>query len=262
MFKLTPVVRNLLIANIAVYLAQISFSAIDITAILALWNFESEHFRPYQLFTYMFAHDPSGFRHILYNMLGVVVFGPMLERFWGEKRFLIFYLVCGIGAAVLYSGIKYGQNQYHHQKIAEFMENPNAGRFYDLYGGQLTRGGESFVADFEADPDNLELISRAKGFVARDLSEPRDTRMIGASGALYAIIMAFALLFPNTELMLIFPPIPVKAKYLAMFLGGLAIYMGFTSREGDNVAHLAHITGMLFGFIMVRYWKGSRDNFY
>ncbi len=200
--RLTPVVKNLLIINVAVFLiGAIIFEPINIY--LALFPFDSPYFKPYQLFSYMFAH--GGFTHILFNMIGLMVFGSLLEQVWGSNRFLIFYMVTGIGAAVVYGGINY----------------------FELLG-----------------PVNKAIP------------------MVGASGAIYGLLMAGAMLFPNMEMMLLFPPIPIKMKWLAIILGGIAVYSTFQQSPGDNVAHLAHLGGMIFAFIMIKIWNKQRNNFY
>lgn len=200
--RLTPMVKNLLIVNVGVFLiGLILFS--DINVYLALYPFDSPYFKPYQLFTYMFAH--GGFGHILFNMIGLMVFGSILEQFWGSNKFLIFYMITGIGAALVYSG-------FNH---------------FEVFGPSETLSS-----------------------------------MVGASGAVYGLLMACAMLFPNTELMLLFPPIPIKMKWLAIGLGAIALYSSFTQDPGDNVAHLAHLGGMLFAFIMLKIWQKDRNDFY
>lgn len=196
--NLTPAVKNLLIVNIAMYFIPILLGSNFIQEHLALYDYNSPYFRPYQLFTHMFLH--GGGMHLFMNMLGLFFLGPLLERIWGSNRFLIFYLVCGIGASLLYSGIIYYQG-----------------------------------------------IS---------------TRLVGASGAIYGLLMAAALLFPNTEFQLIFPPVRIKAKYIALILGGIALLSGLRSEAGDNVAHFAHLGGMLFAYILLKLWEGKKGNFY
>jgi len=188
--RLTPMVKSLLIVNFGVYLAT-AFISPTLTRYLALYPLESEYFRPYQLFTYMFAH--GGFMHILFNMIGLIVFGNFLEQYWGSNRFLTFYLVTGIGAAVIYGTVNF-----------------------------FTGGGGS---------------------------------MVGASGAVYGLLMAAAMLFPNTVVMLLFPPIPIKLKWLAVALGVIALYSSLNNQAGDNVAHLAHLGGMIFAFILIKIWQ-------
>ena len=192
MFNLTPVVRNIIIINVVVYLLQNFAAGLHLTGYLALWDFSSGMFRPYQFFTYMFAH--GGFGHIFFNMLALASFAPILENYWGDKKFLIFYLATGIGAGVIYGLANY------------------------FLGG----GGS----------------------------------MLGASGAIYGILMAFGLVFPNLEIMLLFPPIPIKAKYM-VFLMGIMTYV--LDRSGQ-VAHIAHFGGALIAFVIITIWRSQGKN--
>lgn len=190
MFRLTPVVRNLIIINSVIYFMQRLLPGLHVTEYLSLWNVRTEFFKPYQLFTYMFVHSPEGFTHIFFNMLTLVFIGPILETFWGPRKFLLFYIVCGVGAGIFSVGV-------------------------DLFLG--TSAGI----------------------------------MLGASGAIYGVLMGFGMTFPNMEIMLLIPPIPIKAKYLVFVLGGLTFLL---DRSG-SVAHFAHLGGVIFGFIMVRLWR-------
>ncbi len=196
--NLTPMVRNLLVINLVMFLLTNIMQMRVLENMLILHSFRSPAFQPFQLFTHMFLH--GGLGHLFFNMLGLFFLGPLLERVWGSNRFLLFYMVCGIGAAILFATISYFQG----------VLNP----------------------------------------------------MLGASGAIYGLLMAIGMLFPNTEFMLLFPPIPIKAKYLALGLGAIALYMGLSNNPGDNIAHFAHLGGMLFAFIMLKIWQGQRGNFY
>ena len=193
MFRLTPIVRNLIFINVIVFVMQM---ILPIENWLALWNVRSPNFRPYQLFTYMFCH--ADFFHIFFNMLLLSFFGPILEEFWDQKRFLLFYIITGIGAAVF-------------------------NILMDLFFGIGTFGV-----------------------------------MIGASGAVYGVMTAFGIIFPNMELRLLFLPISFKAKYMVMVLGSIAIYSGFRSTPGDNTAHLAHLGGIVVAIILLQFWMRRR----
>jgi membrane associated rhomboid family serine protease len=212
MFQVTPVVRNLLIANIAVYLLQ-SFLRIDLATIFGYHTFSLQEmglFNPIQIFTYMFLH--SGTRHIFSNMFGLVRFGPMLESFLGSKRFLILYIVSGVGACLLHGGIS-------------------------LYE----------ISQISIDSAEYTIM----------MSIP----MVGASGAIFGMLGAFARLFPNTE-MIIFPlPIPVKAKYLVSLYALFEIFSGVYNVM-PGVAHFAHIGGLIFGVLLINYWNKKKDRFY
>ncbi|GAB4002563.1 rhomboid family intramembrane serine protease [Spirosoma daeguense] len=214
MFNLTPVVRILLIINVLAYFITNE----SIIEQFGLHSFVSSQFNPIQILTHMFLH--GGFSHLFSNMIGLIVFGPMLENFWGPKRFTFFYLFTGIGAAFLYEAINYYEIQ----------------RVYELYSEEF-RSFSQFVTQY-------------------------DRPMVGASGAIFGVIMGYGLLFPNTQLFLLFPPIPVKAKYLVIFYGAYELYSGVYQAQADNVAHFAHIGGMLFAFILVKYWGSQGKTFY
>jgi membrane associated rhomboid family serine protease len=212
MFQVTPVVRNLLIANIAIYLVQ-SFLRIDLTTIFGYHTFSLQEmglFKPTQIFTYMFLH--SGTSHIFSNMFGLFMFGPMLESFLGSKRFLILYMVSGVGACLLHGGIS----------LYEISQLPIDSAEYTMM-----------------------------------MSIP----MVGASGAIFGMLGAFARLFPNTE-MIIFPlPIPVKAKYLVSLYALFEIFSGVYNVM-PGVAHFAHIGGLIFGILLINYWNKKKNRFY
>lgn len=192
MLRLTPVVKNIVIINVAVFIVQKVMPGV--TEWLALSNINTPYFKPFQLFTYMFVH--GGFMHILFNMLALSFLGPMLESFWGPKRFLLFYIITGIGAGVF----------------------------------------------------NI-LIDKFFGYGSFSI-------MLGASGAVYGVLTAFGVLFPNLEMRMLFLPISFKAKYLVMALGAWAIFSGFSPRIGDNTAHLAHLGGIVVAFILLQFWRG------
>ncbi|MEQ8359367.1 MAG: rhomboid family intramembrane serine protease [Cytophagales bacterium] len=188
MFRLTPLVRALIIINVVVFLLQ-QFTGL--TPYISLWPIGSGYFAPYQFFTYMFAH--GGIGHIFFNMFAMASFAPILENYWGDKKFLIFYLATGIGAAVIYALVNY--------------------YFFPATGGI----------------------------------------MLGASGALYGILMAFGLLFPNLEIMLLFPPIPIKAKYMVFLIG----FITYAMDRSGSVAHLAHFGGAFVAFLIITAWRSQ-----
>ncbi|MDX1628824.1 MAG: rhomboid family intramembrane serine protease, partial [Fulvivirga sp.] len=259
MFRLTPVVKNLLIINVVVFILQSLYSGF--TEIVSLWKVGSENFAPYQFFTYMFAH--GGFGHILFNMLGLVFLGPLLEQFWGPKRFITFYLITGIGAGLIYSGIEYVRMNKLETQVEEYVMNPtpdNLNIFVDKNSNYFGPAIHDFITEFSKQPGNQAYINESKSIVKSLYNQAYNLgSMLGASGAVYGILMAFGLLFPNTELMLLFPPIPVKAKYLVLVLGVIALYSGLQRNPGDNVAHFAHLGGMIFAFIMIKYWQSQRN---
>lgn len=235
------VTKNLLLLNVLMFVLTFVFAqkGIDLTRILGAHYVNSPLFKPYQIISHFFMH--GGLMHIFFNMFALVMFGSFLERLWGPKRYFILYLASAIGAFGLYNSIgMYEIMQLRQQLVAMGVDVEQIHRLYE--SGQYFRGINP-VLDAYHD---------------RCL-----TPMIGASGAVFGISAAFAVLFPNTELMLLFPPIPVKAKFL---IGGYFIYEVYRSIyqvEGDYVAHLAHVGGALVGGILVLIWRRrDRTNFY
>lgn len=234
-----PIIKNLVIINVLVFLAQSLFDKqYNLTEKLMLWPLipeklhrllveanvleESQKFRPYQIATHMFAHAPPPmFFHILFNMLALWMFGRVLENVWGPKRFLFFYLVCGVGAAALHLGVQYFRSE---QLLQAMLAND--------------------ITDFK----------RYQGALAPAL---------GASGAIMGVMIAFAFLFPNTELFIMLIPIPIKAKWAILAFVAIDLFSGITQISGDNIAHFAHLGGAVTGFFIVLYWnKTNRKTLY
>ncbi len=218
-----PIVKNLIIINVLVWIAQIAFDKqFGLTEILMLYPIQHPQFQPYQIATHMFAHAPfPALYHILFNMFGLWMFGRILENVWGPKRFLLFYLACGVGAAALHLGI-----QYFRWEEAE--------RLFDT-GRQA---------------EAIKMVSSIGP-------------ALGASGAIMGIFAAFGYLFPNTELYIMFIPVPVKAKWAVIGLAAIDLFGGVANLSGDNIAHFAHLGGALTGFILVLIWnKTNRKRFY
>ncbi|WP_312788714.1 rhomboid family intramembrane serine protease [Sphingobacterium sp.] len=219
--QLTPVIKNLLIVNIVFYIgSQLVPIAYDF---LPVYYPDSPYFKIWQVITHMFMHDSQSIAHIFFNMFSLVIFGPMIEHVLGSKRFLNFYLISGIGAWFLYTAV-------------------NALQLYLGTGSLAPLHGMS----------GSEIIALAKTGNSEAISYL--SPMLGASGAIYGVLLAFAYLFPNIPLQFLFIPVPVKAKYM---IGGyilIEIYLSL-SRPGDSVAHLAHVGGALFGFLLLKFWK-------
>lgn len=256
--RITPMVRTILIINIGIFVMTliVGSSQFNINNFLALYKLDSPLFAPYQLFTYMFAH--GGFMHVLFNMIGLIVFGAFLEQFWGSNKFLIFYLGTGIGAALIYSGVNYVGNASFSSKIADYYSAPNPDKFNSIIVKNAKFAHAQlyeFISEYSEHPENESLIRQSQIYL-EELAELRQRgSMVGASGAVYGLLMACALLFPNLQVQLLFPPIPIRMKYLALFLGGMAIYSSIKDDPGDNVAHLAHLGGMIFAYIMIMFWR-------
>lgn len=232
------VTRNLLIINLLVFMADSLLSSNGfMTKYLALHFFMSEDFMPHQLITYMFMHGSMG--HIFFNMFAVFMFGRTLETVWGPKRFLSYYLITGIGAALLQLLITYFR---YHQLLADVPAEmiPEMLNRIQTEGAMLLQDGKNYT-----DP------------ILGGLNAVVNVPMVGASGAVFGILLGFGMLFPNAELFIIPFPFPIKAKYFVVGYGVIELFLGFADRAGDNVAHFAHLGGLLTGLILVLYWKNK-----
>ena len=208
---LTPLVKKLLLLNIAVFILDLFVSSIG--ELFSLYHPHNVHFYPFQFFTYMFLHaNPM---HLIFNSLPLIFLGPLLETFLGEKRFLFLYIVCGIGAALIHTGI------YHIE---------------------LTR---------EVERLSLELPPRAHW----DRINNSTGCMVGASGAIFGMLMACLMYFPEKELRIFFLPFPIKIKYIVPLYALCELFMGIEKIENDNVAHFAHLGGMVFAYLIIKYWR-------
>ena len=220
MNSIPVVTKNILIINVLCFFGSVVAAkyGIDLNDLLGLHFFLASDFNPAQLITYMFMH--AGFHHIFFNMFAVWMFGRTLEQVWGPKRFLFYYILCGIGAGLVQEGVQY------IQYVTELVN----------YEGVNTGVAVIPMAEY------LNLMTT-----------------VGASGAVYAILLAFGMLFPNSQ-MFVFPiPFPIKAKYFVMGYAALEIYLGFGS-SADGIAHFAHLGGMIFGFILIMYWRKKNNN--
>jgi len=261
MFQITPIVRNLLIINVIVYI--VDKNLLMLSPQFSLRSFLSPYFMPYQFVSYMFLH--ANFGHLLGNMFGLFMFGPLLERVWGSKRFLFFYFFTGIGAGLLFSGINYFEVSGLKRDMEIFLSHPAPQTLIDflvMHAKQIYQANQSFINNFEANPDSARYLAESKSLVTNIYDAYVNMPMVGASGAIFGILMAFGLLFPNTELFLLFFPFPIKAKYFVTFYGLYSLYAGFQNAPNDNVAHFAHVGGMLFAYLLLRYWNSQRQKFF
>jgi len=271
---LPPVVKNILIISGILFLATQVFQAnpgINLTDFLGLHYFSAELFKPYQFITYLFMH--ADFTHLFFNMFAVWTFGSVLENVWGPKRFLIFYLITGMGAAliqylVIYLDINDSvlvfdqiMQENNIDKLTKFFNSVALTPFmnastYDLFQGFVDQYNEASATD------PTKAVFLAHEFIQQVQSTYLNTHVIvGASGSLFGLLLAFGMLFPNTYLSIFFF-FPIKAKYFVMIYGLFELLSGIANQPGDNVAHFAHLGGMLFGFFMILYWKKNRNNFY
>lgn len=252
-------VRNILIINVVVFILQDRLFA---TGQLALYHFGSNYFQPVQLLTHMFMH--GSWTHLFSNMFSLFIFGPLLERFWGPQRFLAFYLITGLGASLLYSGVRaYELNELHADTV-RYLEAPSPAGFNQYMNEHLGEGaGQGLAVAYARNEDNPSYVEKSKELVRGVYDRMFNTPLVGASGAVFGILMAFGMLFPNMELFLIFFPMPIKAKYFVLLYGAFELYSGFNRVPGDNVAHFAHLGGMLFAYILLKMWQRNdyRGNF-
>jgi membrane associated rhomboid family serine protease len=256
---ITPTVKNLLLINIAIFLLQSSaLLPIDFGKQFGLHYIHSPLFKPYQLITHIFMHDNFG--HIFSNMFALFAFGSMLETMWGARRFLIFYMVCGLGASLLHSTIQYIEITRIEEIVNLYIENPTPVAFESIiqrFSPRMYTMNDDFINTFIENPNSTQLIAESKRAVLGIFEGNRDVGMVGASGAIFGLLTAFALIFPNLELQLLFPPIPVKAKYLISVYILLEIYFVIANRPDDNIAHFAHLGGAFFGYLLLRIWFGN-----
>ncbi len=227
--NIPPVVKNLLIINILFFIATAIFQSkgIPLIEFLGVYYFDSPKFSVWQIISYMFMH--GGFAHILFNMFALFTFGSSVEYIMGSKRFLNFYLITGLGALAL-------------QMVVQAIE------IYGITGGITI--------------DPLTYRSGSNEAI-QTLSEIYYGPMVGASGAIFGLLIAFGMLFPNAELFILFIPVPVKAKFIIPVYIILELFLGVAQFAGDSIAHFAHLGGALFGFILVKLWDIKRPrNFY
>ncbi len=259
------VVKNLLIINILMMFASFALSSsmdIQLTRILGLYYFQSELFQPYQFITHMFMH--GGLAHLFFNMFALWMFGRVLESVWGSQRFLIYYFVTGLGAAALHTFVNHIEISSMDSAAKAFINTPSPELFAAFINDFIpspNRQVFDFITSWTYDPNNQAYITQATTMVENSISYKMNIPTVGASGAVFGVLLAFGMLFPNTRLMLLFPPIPIKAKYFVIAYGCIELYLGLT-RPGSNIAHFAHLGGMLFGFILIKYWQKNTKNFF
>jgi len=263
-FSMPPVVKNLIMINVVMLVATWALKniGIDLNEKLGLFYIGSPLFRPWQFVTHLFMH--ADIFHLFFNMFALYMFGKVLEMVWGSKRFLIYFFVTGLGAAALHSFVTYLEISALQKSVAAFINTPSPELLAAFVKANLSHPA-TWVADlvnnWGVTPNNPVYIQQATDLVQRVLIERIDIPTIGASGAVFGVLLAFGYLFPNTELMLLFPPVPIKAKWFVLGYGAIELYMGIT-QSNSNIAHFAHLGGMLFGFILLKYWEKSTKKFY
>ncbi|WP_143308451.1 rhomboid family intramembrane serine protease [Chitinophaga vietnamensis] len=266
-FQFLPlVIKNLLIINGLVWLLEITLLKFgyDLSNLFALHYWGSDLFKPYQFVTHLFMHDPSNILHLAFNMFTLWMFGATLENLWGPKRFLVFYMVCGVGAALCHMGVLTYENIHLTRDAHAFYTDPSFSNFVVLdnrYHLSEMFNLEGLKAGLSENPPNEKAIEIAKLAVHEFISKYRNGATLGASGAVYGILFAFGYLFANTYIYLYFM-IPVKAKYFVGFLIVMELWAGLQNSAGDNVAHFAHLGGALFAYLLLKKWSRNRTNFY
>lgn len=239
-FNTTPIVKDLIMINILMLLAHFAAESLwnlDLNSMLGIYFVASDKFMPIQFLTHLFMH--GGIWHLFFNMYALYIFGSILEKVWGSKRFLLYYLVCGIGAAIVQVAVL--GIQYHNLTAVMSSESVQS---------VLQRGSEIYNSGRIFTDPNMQKLQILL-----------NTPTVGASGAIFGVLLAFGMLFPNTELMLLIPPIPIKAKWFVIIYGVIELVLAF-SMPGSNVAHAAHIGGMIFGYFLIRYWRKRTTTFY
>lgn len=214
------VTKNLIIINVLFFFGGIVALkyGFDISDYLGLHFFMSDKFNPAQLITYLFLH--GGFTHLFFNMFAVWMFGRILEQIWGPKRFLFYYIVCGIGAGLM-------------QELVQYIQ---------------------YIVDFSTSP-----VKTPEGFIVPMQEFLNQLNTVGASGAVYGILLAFGMLFPNERMFIIPFPFPIKAKFFVAGYAIVELMQGIANNPADNVAHFAHLGGMIFGFILIIYWRKKKN---
>ncbi len=268
-FNVLPtIVKNLIIVNAIVYFAQFVSGnfGIDLVNLLGLHYWKSEYFGVWQFVTHMFLHGSMG--HIFMNMFALWMFGSVLENVWGPKKFLTFYILCGLGAAVLHMAVVGYQFNSIESAFSAYQNNPTAAQL-EHFGKVLSKmSGASLNISPGAYVNSTEMIkslhSELYGYTlgnGQHMQGLFDSATIGASGAVFGVLFAFGFLFPNTLLYIYFL-VPIKAKYVVAAYAIIELFAGIQNSAGDNVAHFAHLGGMLVAFIILKIWKNDRRNFY
>jgi membrane associated rhomboid family serine protease len=236
--SIPPVVKNLLVINLLFWLAAITLhqmKGINVNYWLGLHYWEASNFYPFQFITYMFLHSLNSFGHLFFNMFGLFMFGRILEYKWWSKRFLIYYMITGIGAGII-------------QQITWTIDfYPISREIANLPVAELQRG-----------------INMGGGYIIHSMDELfvlfNGAITVGASGSIMGLLLAFGMLFPNQPLFIMFIPVPIKAKYVVIGYAVIELFLGVGNFQFDNIAHFAHLGGMLFGYFLIRKWKRDANN--
>ena len=262
---LPPVVKNLMIVNGILFLATIVLDdkfGFDLTRYLGLYFFSSDYFFPHQIITHLFMH--GSFMHLLSNMFVLWMFGNILENYWGAKKFFIYYMVTGIGAAMIHLLFTWYEVDAMQSVVDAFALAPSpqglemlASKYQGFVGFQQAIEVNKFAEAWRLEPSNAAYIKEAIAFSDQLMSTKMNIPTVGASGAVFGVLLAFGMMFPNHVIYLYFA-IPIKAKWFVMLYGLFELYSGVQNNPGDNVAHFAHLGGMLFGYLLIRSWRKNQ----
>ena len=267
MREITPVVKQLLIINIIFFIGS-ELIGTQAKEMFSLYYFESTKFKFWQPITHMFMH--GGIMHIAFNMFALYSFGSMLESIWGGKKFLFFYISCGLGAAALHTGINYIEIHNILNGTSDLnLAQQSINQILSLsVSDETVYRPDLFLKELEPILNNLgkskmiDELSFNSLFEAAKLSQ---IPVVGASGAIYGLLVAFAFMFPDARLAMLFIPVPIKAKYFVTGILAIDLFLGVKGNSifggsGTGIAHFAHIGGALIGFIMMWYWKKNSFN--
>ena len=263
--NITPVVKQLLIINI---IFSIGSQLVPVSYdFFALYYPENDNFKVWQFVTHMFMHAPfPNFAHILFNMFALFSFGSALEHFWGGKKFLFFYISCGLGAALLHSGVNYFEIHSLLSEVASL--NLSTSEIHQLlnadYSALFDEKGKMMAGEINTILEKANCTQQQFNTIVQASMVSKGT-VVGASGAIYGLLVAFAFMLPNAELALLFIPIPIKAKYFVPGLLAIDLFLGFKGSSifgygSTGIAHFAHIGGAITGFLMMWFWKKNEFN--
>ena len=267
-FAIPEVVKNILIINVLMYFATTVMESrgVDLTDALGLHYFLSEKFKVWQFITYMFMH--GSFMHILFNMFAVFMFGAAIESVWGPKKFLTYYILTGLGAAVAHYAIVYYQMQPAMAFINDYIDAPSIEKLQSLISSdafknfssqEMLEHYNSFSATFNemANSDPAGAMKYSVDFVKEFKADIYNAPVVvGASGAVFGLLLAYGMTYPNSIIYIYFA-IPLKAKYFVILYGLIELFSGVANVPGDNVAHFAHLGGLVIGLIIIQFWKNN-----
>ncbi|QBZ98166.1 rhomboid family intramembrane serine protease [Flavobacterium sangjuense] len=272
MMRMTDTVKQLLIINIIFYVGSNIVGDVAYQ-LLSEYYPGNSNFRFWQPLTAMFMHAPvygqgssAGIMHIVFNMFALVSFGAALEHFWGAKKFIFFYISCGLGAAALHTAVNYFQIQYALEQLSSLnFSNSDIHILLSTdYSSVFDEKGQMVASKVKTILDNAHCTQEQFNILASAVQNFQSTSL-GASGAIYGLLTAFAFMFPSAELGIMFIPIPIKAKYFVPGIIAIDLFLGFRGSSlfgagGTGIAHFAHVGGALTGFVMMWYWKRNQFN--